>query len=200
MKSYKVFYNACYGGFDLDHQTLLELFCHFLPHTEYGKMLWSGCLATLHASQIVSHETVVFPGYTQLYFVKPYSKSDLFIKQTDSGKIYNIVHLPKYLHCFRADQTLIHYLEDANVIGRPIGTGLLHVIHVPTHCSYNVTEYDGLECIHVKIPIRRALNDLLHLVSQTKFVPSEVVTSLHPWTQALLRGEVRLDEGDSDMM
>jgi hypothetical protein len=199
MKTYKVLYNACYGGFDLDHRTLLGLFRRFRPHTSLGKEVWQGCACTLEASNIITRETIILPGYTQLYFVKPPASTShrdpLYIKHSASGSVWNLATLSDYIHRFRAHQLLVEHLEDAGAIGRPMGIGLLHIAVVPLHCSYRITEYDGQETVHIEIPVRQALVDLLHLLGQTG-IPAETTLPLHPWTEALLRGEVDLSALD----
>lgn len=203
MKSYKVLYNASYGGFDIDNQGLLSLLRVIRPQTDIGEEVWKGCVCSLDTTYIISHERILLPGFTQLRFVKPPracgSVEPLYIKHTSSGTILNLRRLPDYIHRFREHQAVIQCLETAGILGRPMGTGFLLTADVPEHCSYTVHEYDGLEKVHVHIPVRQALVDLLHLLAQTG-LPKDMDTSsqhpLHPWTRALLHGDVNLQELD----
>ena len=200
MKTYKVLYNASYGGFDLDHDALRRLFRTFRPATPLGGTLWKRCVCTLDAEDLIKRESILMPGYTELSFVKPYHKhcrrsGDMYVKHTNSGAIYNLSLLREALPALRENQALIEHLERAGDIGRPMGIGCLGVANIPLYCSYTLSEYDGMESVEVQVPIRQAFVDLLTLLGAGR--GSEPLTPLHPWTSALMRGDVDLDMLDS---
>lgn len=198
MKFYKVLYNACYGGFDLDHEAIRKLFRAFHPHSTFGDTLWRRCLVTLDSEDAVKRESILIPGYTELFFVKPWCgrrrRGDLYAKHSSSGSIYNLSMVREALPALRENQALIDHLERVGDIGRPMGIGCLGVANIPLYCSYTLLEYDGLESVEVQIPIRQAFVDLLTLISTGG---KEPLTPLHPWTSALMRGDVDLAVLDS---
>lgn len=203
MRTYRVLYNASYGGFDIDNQGLLSLLRVIRPYTRLGEEVWKGCVCSLEDTDILLNERIVLPGFTQLRFVKPPRAcggvEPLYIKHTSSGTVLNLRRLLDYIHRFREHQEVIQGLETAGILRRPMGTGFLLTADVPEHCSYTIHEYDGLEKVHVHVPIRQALVDLLHLLAQTglpKDVGESSVHPLHPWTRALLCGSVNIQELD----
>jgi len=199
---YQVLYNTCYGGFTIPYDVIHRVFEEYPPHTERGSKLFEPEKYARfiekddkapedknHFYRIIKREP--FKGeYDRLVLNEKMYSGDrsCYVQHRSTKAIYLFGTTCTVENKWRSDPFVIQCMKDMDYIDKKFGFSKVDIAEVPDCCSFSISEYDGMESVHIVFPYRRTVAELL------QYIDDHDETKLSEVTRKLISKEMKLTD------
>jgi hypothetical protein len=198
---YEVLYNTCYGGFNIPTEVVHRVFQEYPPHTEIGSELFEVEKYSLfiekddpsptdraHFYRIMSREPFE-SDYDKLITEKTYKSDSFYVQHRTNKKIYFIGGvLSAREYTWRKHPFVIQCMREMDFIDKKFECSKVEIAEVPDCCTFSISEYDGMESVHIVFPYRRTVSELL------QYIDDHDETKLSEVSRKLVSKEMKLSD------
>jgi hypothetical protein len=203
MATYEVMYNRCYGGFTIPEEVQHRVFSEFPPHTEIGSKLFETNKYTIFIEkdeEPPADKKTFYRINSRIPFQDEYDRLEIDNRNYNfQSEYFYVQHQPTkniYYHgmCsytednWRKSPQVISIMKEMGYIGKDFGYSNIKIAEVPNCCSFSISDYDGMESVHIVFPYRRTVTELL------QYIDDHDETKLSEVSRKLVSKEMKLSD------